>query len=75
MPFKWNANRVQVIPGPINSSGPSSSRTSGPREPSRNVSFNAVPPPNFVSGKLPQVCLFLFIWFIEDIWIYMTSFL
>ncbi|KAL7643954.1 UNVERIFIED_CONTAM: hypothetical protein RMT77_005966 [Armadillidium vulgare] len=51
MPFKWNANRVQVIPGPINSSGPSSSRTSGPREPSRNVSFNAVPPPNFVSDS------------------------
>lgn len=54
MPFKWNANRVQVIPGPsMASSGPSTNRTAGPpRETSRTVSFNAVPPPNFNNGRI-----------------------
>ena len=55
MPFKWNANRVQVIPGLIsapvqvqnNSRSGQNSRDSG----GRSGSYNAVPPPNFSGGK------------------------
>lgn len=51
MPFKWNANRVQVIPGPTGAPTPNQSRSNLPvREMnSRGGSYNAVPPPNFSS--------------------------
>ena len=60
MPFKWNANRVQVIPGmtptpvPVqnNSRTGQTSRESG----GRAGSYNAVPPPNFSGGNIFIVC-------------------
>lgn len=54
MPFKWNANRVQVIPGPAGAPSQNQSRASLPvREVgNRSGSYNAVPPPNFSSGEL-----------------------
>lgn len=53
MPFKWNANRVQVIPGPAGAPSQNQSRASLPvREVgNRSGSYNAVPPPNFSSGE------------------------
>lgn len=53
MPFKWNANRVQVIPGPTSAPTPSAGRPNIPvRElNSRGGTYNAVPPPSFSSGE------------------------
>ncbi|XP_076053970.1 cell division cycle and apoptosis regulator protein 1-like isoform X3 [Oratosquilla oratoria] len=47
MPFKWNANRVQVIPGPNPVTTQASRASSASREQSRTGSYNAVPPPTF----------------------------
>ncbi|XP_042867874.1 cell division cycle and apoptosis regulator protein 1-like isoform X1 [Penaeus japonicus] len=54
MPFKWNANRVQVIPGPTGTPSQNQSRTGPPAREinSRGGSYNAVPPPNFSSVRL-----------------------
>ena len=53
MPFKWNANRVQVIPGPTAAPAQTPSRSGPPAREinSRSGSYNAVPPPNFPAGK------------------------
>ncbi|KAK3887369.1 hypothetical protein Pcinc_008487 [Petrolisthes cinctipes] len=53
MPFKWNANRVQVIPGPTSAPTPSAGRPNIPVRDlnSRGGTYNAVPPPSFSSDN------------------------
>lgn len=67
MPFKWNANRVQVIPGPTGTPSQNQSRTGPPAREinSRGGSYNAVPPPNFSSGKLWKDFYFFFLYKFE----------
>ncbi|XP_018024334.1 cell division cycle and apoptosis regulator protein 1 [Hyalella azteca] len=59
MPFKWNANRVQVIPGPNRDacsvrdslrSSTTSTRLTGASGRATEGAYNAVPPPAFASN-------------------------